>query len=79
MNIEQYQLAKSKPYQQVAAWSFAAAIAVGMIGCRGNSPLIFTVLQRIECTSQSTATRPRQFPGAWHLLRGCWIISQSVW
>ena len=38
MNIEQYQLAKSKPYQKVAAWSFAAAIAVGMIGCRGTAP-----------------------------------------
>ena len=38
MNIEQYQLAKSKPYQQVAAWSFAASIAVGMIGCRGTAP-----------------------------------------
>ncbi len=52
MNIEQYQLAKRLSYQNVAFWSFAAAITVGMVGCRGTAPSFSQVFSGLSAPAR---------------------------
>ena len=52
MNIEQYQLAKRLSFQNVAFWSFAAAITVGMVGCRGTAPSFSQVFSGLNAPAR---------------------------
>ncbi len=52
MNIEQYQLAKSKSYQHFAVWSIASAITLGMVGCRGTAPSFSQVFSGLNAPAR---------------------------
>ena len=52
MNIEQYQLVKTKSYQNVVVWSVAAAITIGLVGCRGAAPSFSQVFSGLNAPAR---------------------------